>query len=104
MSPSCVPSFATVARCLPPTREFWSWLEAAPSAVFTGNFGRLGALHSRPDRGSAAGSDSGSVLGEPLYAPPMSKFNNKFSFYMLMFCGVGTVFNLTLLNFGKWGA
>ena len=34
---------------------------------------------------------------------PMSKFNNKFSFYMLMFCGTGTIFNLVLLNFGKWG-
>jgi len=32
----------------------------------------------------------------------MSKFNNKFSFYMLMFCGTGTIFNLALLNFGKW--
>ena len=45
----------------------------------------------------------GSVLGEPTHSSPMSKFNNRFSFYMLMFCGTGTIFNLALLNFGKWG-
>lgn len=37
-----------------------------------------------------------------LDSSPMSKFNNKVSFYMLMFCSVGTVFNLALLNFSKW--
>ena len=36
------------------------------------------------------------------YSSPMSKFNNKFSFYMLIFCGTGTIFNLALLNLGKW--
>ena len=55
-------------------------------------------------REPAAGKQRiGSVLGEPNPLVAMSKFNNKFSFYMLMFCGTGTIFNLALLNFGKWG-
>ena len=32
----------------------------------------------------------------------MSKLNNRFSFYMLMFCGVGTICNISFLAFGKW--
>jgi len=34
----------------------------------------------------------------------MSKLNNRFSFYMLMFCGVGTICNISFLAFGKWSA
>ena len=73
--------------------------------LFTSNFGSTvsrGALSALADR--QRGRQRIGTWKASLYASPMSKFNNKFSFYMLMFCGVGTVFNLTLLNFGKWGA
>ena len=41
---------------------------------------------------------------EPTSGVAMSKLNNRFSFYMLMFCGVGTICNISFLAFGKWSA
>ena len=35
---------------------------------------------------------------------PMNKANNRFAFYMLMFCSVGTLGNLVLLNVVRFGA
>ena len=34
----------------------------------------------------------------------MNKANNRFAFYMLMFCSVGTLGNLVLLNVVRFGA